>query len=452
MKYTYKLIVLWVVLSVFWVSPASAQTVNFPDANLAAAVRDELGLGPTDPITQTDLEGLQTLFVYSIGGIRDLNGLQAANNLDHLDLGVNSISDLRPLSRLTNLLWLGLSNNQIRDISPLSRLTKLLWLGIGHNQISDLRPLSRLTNLLWLDITLNPITDISPLLNLPNLEQLYIDAAFDEKYPGVLRQTIPANTQIYFAYPENPGEPVLIEREKLSRPPKRKRVVQRCGLGWSPQSQYGHRFKPPKAMIYALEFEYKQDPRSRYICTVIEIRTGDPAITHLNGWKLYLGTLYNPSYVPIVINNAQVIDGILRLTPDMLGLDEFRCLPAYIYSQAVPSVFYELKTKNNITVDRAYSCFIWGQSATMQVNGIWEKSPRRFSLKALREMDTPRIERYITKTNSVYVTHTGIEDFRWDRAVLSDWLLPAHDTPQLAGGNAPSVYRKLTTSWAALKK
>ena len=44
---------------------------------------------------------------------------------------------------------------------------------------------------------------------------------------------------------------------------------------------------------------------------------------------------------------------------------------------------------------------------------------------ALREMETPRLERYITNpTNSVFITYTSIEEFGWDRVVLSDWLLP----------------------------
>ena len=471
MKYAYKLIAFLSVLSLFWLSPTSAQIINFPDANLAAAVRDELGLGATDPITQTDLDRLVFLNVGGFG-ITDLTGLEHATNIEVLALGINQIRDFRPLSRLTRLTHLYINNNhisniglfsgltsltelaiydnQISDIRPLSRLTNLQALDISENRISDLTPISRLTNLTWLNVGVNPITDLRPLSNLVNLTFFAIHESFEEEYPGQIFQYIAADAQIVFF---RTGETVgrFVTREQLSRPKaNRKRVVfQRCGLGWSPLSQYGHRPKSPKAMIYALEFEYKQDPRARYICSIIEIRTGDPEITDLNGWKLYLGTLYNQSYVPIIISNAQVTDGVLRLTPDMLGLDEFRCSNAYIYSQAVPSVFYELRTQENITVDRAYSCFLWGQIATTKKNGIWTKSERRISPRALREMDTPRIERYITKPNSVYGTYISLEDFQWDRFVLSDWLLPApENTP-----NAPSMsYRKLTTSWAALKK
>ena len=229
-----------------------------------------------------------------------------------------------------------------------------------------------------------------------------------------------------------------------------RRVVHRCGLGWSP---YAYHLKRPKVMIYALEFEYIQDPHGRYTCSAIEIRTGDATILDLDGWKLYLGTRYNPSYIPIKIRNSQIDNGILRITPEMLGLERFTCSTAYMIGQPVPSVDYTLKNENNLTVDRAYSCYLWGQVATTQDNGIWKKSQRRISGPALREMPTPRIERYILKPNSIYITYMPIDEFQWDRAVFSDWLLPAGAESQDFGGNAPSlVYRKLTTSWAALKK
>ena len=75
-------------------------------------------------------------------------------------------------------------------------------------------------------------------------------------------------------------------------------VIARCGLGWSPHSQYQHRGELPKVMIYALEFEYDPESHGRYICKTIEIRTGDDSIENLAGWNLYLGTLYNPSQPP----------------------------------------------------------------------------------------------------------------------------------------------------------
>ena len=202
-------------------------------------------------------------------------------------------------------------------------------------------------------------------------------------------------------------------------------------------------------MMYALEFA---DSQHGYTCSAIEIRTGDPMLRHLDGWQLYLGTLYNPSYIPIVLTqaNSQITDGVLRLTPEMLGLEAFPCNTVGGISHPLPGVHYVLKTDENLLVDTAYSCFIWGQSAYTTVNGVNVESPRRISSAALRDMETPRLERYITDPTGIFITYTGIEAFEWNRAVLSDWLLPSSEA-SLPG--APSVIqRKLSTTWGALKK
>ena len=136
----------------------------------------------------------------------------------------------------------------------------------------------------------------------------------------------------------------------------------------------------------------------------------------------------------------------------MLGLETFPCNTVYVngISHPLPGVSYVLKTDENILVDTAYSCFVWGQNAYTTVEGVNVKSPRTVSSAALGEMDTPRLERYIMKLNSVFITYTGIEDFGWDRVVLSDWLLP--DSESSAPGAPSAIRRKLSTTWGALKK
>ena len=235
-----------------------------------------------------------------------------------------------------------------------------------------------------------------------------------------------------------------IAREELAR-----KMAPRCGLGWSPQSQYTHHLQQPKVMVYALEFEYR---RHGYTCSAIEIRTGDPTISHLDGWQLYLGTLYNPSRMPVELTqaNSQIINGVLRLTPELLGLEAFPCNTVGGISHPLPGVQYVLKSDENVLVDTAFSCFIWGQNAWTTVDGINVESPRRVSSAALRDMETPRLERYITNPTGVFITYMGIEEFGWDRIVLSDWLL-APSEPSAPG--APSaIRRKLSTTWSALKK
>ena len=404
-KYCYRLIIVLVVLNILMnhnsgVPEAAAQDVHFPDTNLAAAVRKALNLGATDAITQTRLNALVDLPAHN-AGIRALTGLESATNLQRLSLALNRIRDIRPLSGLTNLQWL--------------------------------------------DISDNPITDLSPLSTLLNLETLFVDQELHEKNPGVLARVIPADTQIYFR--RNSAFAVKVTREQLN-PPR----VPRCGLGWAPASEYEDRSEQPKVMIYALEFAYSQQG---YTCSAIEIRTGDATISHLEGWRLYLGTLHNQSSVPIELTqaNSQITHNVLRLTPETLGLETFLCSTIGGISHPLPGVHYVLKTDGDILVDSAYSCFIWGQTAWTTVNGKNVESQRRISSAALHKMETPRIERYITDPMEVFITYTGIENFGWDREVFSDWLLALSEETEVAGGNAPSaVYKKLTTSWAALKK
>ena len=148
--------------------------------------------------------------------------------------------------------------------------------------------------------------------------------------------------------------------------------------------------------------------------------------------------------------HSQITDRILRITPEMLGLETFPCNTVNGISHPLPGVQYVLKSDENILVDTAYSCFVWGQNAYTTVNGKNVKSKRRISSAVLRQMETPRLERYISNNIGIYITYMNIEAFTWDRAVLSDWLLPSSE-PSVPG--APSaIQRKLVTSWGGLKK
>ena len=140
-----------------------AQTVNIPDPNLRAAIADERGKVPSDPITMADMVVLTQLRGYHFN-ISDLTGLEAATNLTQLELGDNSITDISPLAGLTNLTQLGLGDNSITDISLLAGLTNLTRLWLNNNSITDISPLAGLTNLTQLWLNNNSITDISPLV------------------------------------------------------------------------------------------------------------------------------------------------------------------------------------------------------------------------------------------------------------------------------------------------
>ena len=397
------------------------------------------------------LSGLTNLTSLSLGSnqISDISVLSGLTNLTSLSLGSNQISDISVLSGLTNLTSLWLSFNQISDISVLSGLTNLTSLSLSSNQISDISVLSGLTNLTTLWLSSNQISDISPLSTLSNLQILFIDRVFEENNPGVLARILPSNVQIIF-FGSIPLSTAAASATVITKRPRNR--LKHCGLGWTPQSQYPPQLEQPKVMIYALEFEFNQN---RYTCSAIEIRTGDATISHLDGWQLYLGTLYNPSRIPIKLTqeNSQITDNVLRLTPDLLGQQTFACSNVNMLGFPLPSVHYVLKNANGVIVDRAYSCYIFGQSTYTQVNGEWVESQRRISGQALQSMDIPRIERYITNETGIYITYIPFEKFGWDRVVLSDWLLASSEETEVAGGNAPSSpYKKLATSWAALKK
>ena len=155
-----------------------SEVVPIPDANLAAAIREELELTPDSPITQLDMLGLRLIHWKDPGRqITDLTGLENAINLTALGLYDNQIEDITPLSQLTKLDDLRLTDNQIEDITPLSQLTKLNELRLDGNQIKDITPLSQLanSNLRELRLSDNQISDITPLAELTNLLTLRIE-------------------------------------------------------------------------------------------------------------------------------------------------------------------------------------------------------------------------------------------------------------------------------------
>ena len=174
MKKHFRLLIIFLVFSCLTPHIASAQIVNVPDPNLAAAVREALRLAPNAPITRQAMQTLIGLEAIN-RQIRDLTGLEHATQLRALDLGGNQISDIRPLAGLTQLGALSLAENRIRDVTPLTRMTQLEWLFLWDNQISDIRPLARMTRLERLSLIGNQVSNLSPLTGLVRLTELYLD-------------------------------------------------------------------------------------------------------------------------------------------------------------------------------------------------------------------------------------------------------------------------------------
>ena len=78
---------LWMMLFLIPLS-TFAQTVNVPDANLREAINEALGKTPNAQITADEMAGLRELRAVSLD-IKNLKGLEAAVNLENLDLTNN---------------------------------------------------------------------------------------------------------------------------------------------------------------------------------------------------------------------------------------------------------------------------------------------------------------------------------------------------------------------------
>ena len=103
------ILVIFTIILGSWNLDASAQNVNFPDANLAAVVRSALGLAEDADIPQASLATITTLNGNE-KGITNLTGLEQAIGLTSLELRDNPISDFTAISSLTNLQLLNLIN------------------------------------------------------------------------------------------------------------------------------------------------------------------------------------------------------------------------------------------------------------------------------------------------------------------------------------------------------
>ena len=152
-------------------APPVQAEVSIPDAELAAVIRETLGLPAGAAITADAMRNLTELDAGG-RGIADLTGLEHAVNLESLALSSTAVSDVSALAGLTNLETLALSNTAVSDVSALAGLTNLKRLYLRATDVSDVSALAGLTNLetLWLWAT--DVSDVSALASLTNLEEL----------------------------------------------------------------------------------------------------------------------------------------------------------------------------------------------------------------------------------------------------------------------------------------
>ena len=117
-----------------------AQEKWMPDPQLRKAIREHLEIPINVLLTKEHLLMLESFEAQNIG-IRDIKGLEFAENLVNFNIGSNEVEDIIPLRNLVKLQGLSLYANQVSNLSPLRFLTSLVYLNAAHNPITDLSPL-----------------------------------------------------------------------------------------------------------------------------------------------------------------------------------------------------------------------------------------------------------------------------------------------------------------------
>ena len=155
----------------------ASSEIEIPDPNLERAIREELGLPSHLPVTQQVMLQLFGLSAED-AQIKNLTGIEYAQNLEGLHMRNNTVSDLTPIADLSRLESLELSRIPIEDLSPIEDLTELRELYLSGCGITDITPIQNLTKLVVLNLGGNRITDLRPLSNLTALETLWLQANY----------------------------------------------------------------------------------------------------------------------------------------------------------------------------------------------------------------------------------------------------------------------------------
>ncbi len=142
-------------------SNATGWIVNFPDSNLALAIREVLDK-PAGEITRFELLNIKTLTAISRGIVR-LDGIGFLTNLEYLDLSYNEIIEIEDMASLNKLRYLSFLDNKIIKVDSLRGLTELRTIKLDLNAINDISFLAYLPNLSEATLSRNYIGDIYPI-------------------------------------------------------------------------------------------------------------------------------------------------------------------------------------------------------------------------------------------------------------------------------------------------
>jgi Leucine-rich repeat (LRR) protein len=175
--------------------------IQFPDANLASAVRRAAQISSDAPITYGDAKRIEHITQngpHDGGAVSNLEGLQYIKNLEDLTLVQSTatsisqlknlrkletlrlqapeVTDITPLSSLHSLRTLELVNTNMTSATALVNLTNLTDLTLRTTKLSDITSLGALTKLIFLNIDSEQLANITPLEVLTKLEMLYLSS------------------------------------------------------------------------------------------------------------------------------------------------------------------------------------------------------------------------------------------------------------------------------------
>jgi len=163
---------IWVFVLTNSVTPALAQDVSVPDPGLNAAIRQAMQK-PTGPLTAQDL--LQLTSLEAAGrNIANLAGLEAARNLNSLDLFNNRLTNFSLPSGLTNLIFLDVSANALTNCSLPVGLAQLENLVIESTSLTNLTLPAGMTGLIELDLVGNRLARLAVPADMTNLIALQL--------------------------------------------------------------------------------------------------------------------------------------------------------------------------------------------------------------------------------------------------------------------------------------
>jgi Leucine-rich repeat (LRR) protein len=127
-----------------------------------------------------NLNSLKKLVLWSLEKVSDISAISNLENLEDLDISYmhgeyykwDNIVNFNPIFDIIGLKRLTLNFNMEKDITNIGKLQNLEQLDISINSQTEFNSLSNLTKLRVLNIYYGFFDDVSPLLKLPNLEKI----------------------------------------------------------------------------------------------------------------------------------------------------------------------------------------------------------------------------------------------------------------------------------------